>query len=833
MDIFSNLVLGFSVSLQPLNVVFCFVGVALGVIVGILPGLGSAATIALLLPITYFLDTTSAIIMLAGIWYGSMYGGSITSILLRVPGESASVMVAIDGYELTKQGRAGAALGISMFSAFIAGMFGLLGLGLLAPTLAEFALSFGPPEYFALTLLGLSLVSYLATNSMSKAVAVTIFGLLLGTVGLDPVRSSARFTFGFLSLQSGLDLVPMVMGLFGISEVLSLIEQKIAPTTPVSVPRGLRAVLPTWADWKAAARSLAQGSVVGFLVGLLPGGGATVSSYVAYAVAKRWSHPSQRFGHGAVGGVAAPEAAANAATCAGFIPLLTLGLPDNAVMALMLGAFMLHGVTPGPTLMTQHPEMFWAIVTSMFIGNCILILVMLPLIGQLAKITRLPTSILVPIIVLACLAGAYGVNNNAVDIIAMTAFGVLGFVMRKFDFPVAPLVLAFVIGPIMETALRQSLIMSKGDFMIFLDRPLSGTLVSLAIAIWLIPLLLKLLSAGRRRWTIPRAAEIARLPLPIAILVIAAAFASTLMPAGAQDYPTKTISVVVPYPPGGRTDLAARTLAQLLKDELHVPVVVVNRPGASGVLGANDVAAAAPDGYTIGVFSTGFLTSLFTVPTPPRAGDFDPVALFNLDPAVIAVNPDRGWHNLQELVAYAQANPGTLRVGINSGSSAHVFAAAFMDEAHIDALYVPFRGGGERTVALAGGHIDVDFDIIAPMRPMMEAKKIAVLGVAADQRNADYPDIPTMSENGVKLGISSWHGVFVPHGTPPTVVARLSAAVANVCANPSFLAHMHDLLLGVHYLNSKDFQQFFAAEADLNLVLIRKLGLYVDPTSAK
>src|SRR5690349_11539654 len=459
MELFSNLALGFSVSLQPLNLLFCFTGVLLGVVIGILPGLGSAATIALLLPITYFLDTTTAVIMLAGIWYGSMYGGSITSILLRVPGEAASVMVAIDGHELTKQGRAGAALGMSIFSAFIAGMVGLLGLGLVAPTLAEFALDFGPPEYFALTLLGLTLVSYLATDSMWKAVAVTLFGLLLGTVGLDPVRSSARFTFGTLNLQTGIDLVPMVMGLFGISEVFHLIETKITGVPSViTMPKGLLAVLPRREDWRNARRAIGQGTLVGFFVGLLPGGGATISSYVAYAVAKRWGLKTQKFGEGAISGVAAPEAAANAATCSGFIPLLTLGLPDNVVMALILGAFMLHGVTPGPTLMMQHPQIFWAIVTSMFIGNCILIITMLPMIGVLAKITLIPNNILVPIIVLACLAGAYGVNNNPVDIITMTGFGILGYLMTKFGFPHAPMVLAFVLGPIMETALRQSLI---------------------------------------------------------------------------------------------------------------------------------------------------------------------------------------------------------------------------------------------------------------------------------------------------------------------------------------------------------------------------------------
>lgn len=488
MDAISNLALGFSVALQPVNLLFCLIGVTLGVVVGILPGLGSAATIALLLPVTYFLSPTSAIIMLAGIWYGSMYGGSITSILLRVPGESASVMVAIDGYEMTKQGRGGVALGISMFSAFIAGMFGLVGLSLLAPTLANFALSFGPPEFFALTLLGLTLVAYLATSSVLKAVIVTVIGLLLGTVGLDPVRSAARFTFGTLSLQSGIDLVPMVMGLFGIAEVFLLLEQKVANALPIKVPSGLRAVLPTKQDWKDAARPISQGTITGFLVGLLPGGGATVSSYVAYAVAKRWSHPSQKFGQGAVGGVAAPESAANAATCAGFVPLLTLGLPENAVMALMLGAFMLHGITPGPTLMMQHPEMFWGIITSMFVGNCILLAAILPLIGPISRITTVPNSIVVPLIVLVCLAGAYAVNNNSFDILTMTLFGVIGYLMRKFDFPPAPLVLAFVIGPIMETALRQSLIMSSGDFLIFFERKISGTLIGVAILVAISPL---------------------------------------------------------------------------------------------------------------------------------------------------------------------------------------------------------------------------------------------------------------------------------------------------------------------------------------------------------
>jgi putative tricarboxylic transport membrane protein len=831
MELVSNLALGFSVSLQPLNLLLCFIGVALGVVIGILPGLGSAATIALLLPITYFLDTTTAIIMLAGIWYGSMYGGSITSILLRVPGESASVMVAIDGYELTKQGRAGAALGMSMFSAFIAGMFGLLGLGLIAPTLAEFALDFGPPEYFALTLLGLTLVSYLATDSMWKAVAVTSLGLLFGTVGLDPVRSMARFTFGSLTLQSGLDLVPMVMGLFGISEVFNMLERKLSRLSPeagLTVPRGLLAVLPTRQDWADARRSIGQGTLVGFFVGLLPGGGATISSYVAYAVAKQWSKPSQKFGAGAIGGVAAPEAAANAATCSGFIPLLTLGLPDNVVMALILGAFLLHGVTPGPTLMVQHPEMFWGIVTSMFIGNCMLIFAMLPLIGVLSKITLIPDNIVVAIIVLACLAGAYGVNNNPMDIVTMTAFGVLGYLMAKFGFPAAPMVLAFVLGPIMETSLRQSLIMSRADFLVFWTRPVSAALMTVFVIVIALPLVRRAGGALLQKWSRPRASDgpSKSAILPLLLVVGLLGVAST---AHAEDYPSKAVSLVVPYPAGGRTDLTARAVAQFLKAELGQPVVVVNKPGASGVIGAKEVAGAPPDGYTLGLFSTGFLTAQYMVPTPTNVAEYEFVALVNMDPAAIAVSRSRQWETLKDLIKYGRDHPGVLRVGINAGSSAHIFAAAFMEKAKLDVIYVPFRGGGERSVALAGGHIDVDFDIVAPMRPLVESNKIRILAIASDKRVEEYPDIPTMAQSGVDLTISSWHGVFAPRGTSKDVVSRLSRALEHVCGNAEFIAHMRKLLLGVHYLDAKKFRDFFAENDRINLDLIRALGLYVAP----
>lgn len=328
--------------------------------------------------------------------------------------------------------------------------------------------------------------------------------------------------------------------------------------------------------------------------------------------------------------------------------------------------------------------------------------------------------------------------------------------------------------------------------------------------------------------------QLARVSAALSLSLIAGLVVlSGTSPATAQDYPTKPISMIVPYPPGGRTDLAARTLAEFLKTELKVPIVVINKPGASGVLGAKELSGATPDGYTIGVFSTGFLTSLHMVPTPPILAEYELVSMFNQDPAVIATGTDREWKNLRQLVDYGINNPKKLKVGINAGSSAHIFAAAFMDAAKIDAVYVPFRGGSERTAALAGGHIDVDFDIIAPMKPMIDAKKIAAFGVAAIERSPDYNDIPTMAESGVPLSISSWHGVFVPRGAPPAVIAKLDRAVAAVAANPQFVGKMREMLLGIRHLDTPAFKTFFKVQDTLMLALIKKLDLYVEPQASK
>lgn len=487
METLHDLILGFSVSLSPLNLLYCFIGVLLGTVVGVLPGLGASATIALLLPITFYINDTSAIIMLAGIWYGSMYGGSTTSILLRIPGEAASVVTCLDGYEMAKKGRGGPALGISAFGSFIAGTLGILGLMLLAPPLAEFSLKFGPPEYFGLTMLGLTLVAYLAQGSMLKALIMVAVGLFLGTIGLDAVESRARFTYNTYILMNGLELVPIAMGLFGISEVLGIIDEKSSKEEVAKPPKGLLAFLPNKKDWRDSTGAIARGTILGFLVGIIPGGGATISSFVAYAVEKRFSRHPEKFGTGLIEAVAAPESANNSATAGAFIPLLSLGIPSNVIMALMLGALMLHGITPGPMLLKQRPDMFWGVVTSMYVGNIMLLILNLPLIGLFTQITKVPEAIMGSIITMVCLLGAYVINNNPMDILIMIIFGILGYLLKKFKFEAAPLLLAFILGPMIEISLRQSLITSRGSFMIFFSRPISGVLLGLAIFLLITP----------------------------------------------------------------------------------------------------------------------------------------------------------------------------------------------------------------------------------------------------------------------------------------------------------------------------------------------------------
>ena len=489
MDLLSSMALGLSVALQPINLLYCFAGVFIGTLVGVLPGIGPVAAMSLLLPVTFSAPPEAGIIMLAGIYYGSMYGGSTTAILVNIPGEAASVVTCLDGHQMARQGRAGPALGIAAMGSFIAGTLAVVGLMLVAPTLARWAVKFGPAEYFSLMVLGLSVLTYLSHGPLLKALIMACFGLVLGLIGIDSINAMPRLTFDRMELVDGVGLVPIVMGLFGIAEILSNIERSISREIFAQRITGL---MPTRRDWKESAGPLARGSLLGFVLGVLPGGGAVISSFISYALEKRLSKAPETFGKGAIAGVAGPEAANNAAAGSGFIPLLTLGIPPNVVLALLLGAFIVHGLQPGPLLMLQNPNIFWGIVASMYIGNVMLLILNLPLIGMWVQVLKVPYKILFPVIVLFCLIGVYSLSNSIFDIYVMILFGVLGYLMRKLGYEPAPLVLAFVLGPMMENNLRKALIISDGSFWIFIDSKLSLACLALAallLATAIIPLL--------------------------------------------------------------------------------------------------------------------------------------------------------------------------------------------------------------------------------------------------------------------------------------------------------------------------------------------------------
>jgi putative tricarboxylic transport membrane protein len=463
---------GFAAALTPTNLFWAIFGVTAGTLVGVLPGLGPPATIAILLPLSINLDPATGLIMMAGIYYGAKYGGSTTSILLNIPGEDASVVTAIDGYQMARQGRAGPALGIAAIGSFIAGTVGLIALTFMAPLVAELAIIFGPPEYASLMLLGLSLVVLLAGRSKIKAVISGLLGFLLSTIGLDLFSGSTRFTMGQVELANGVEFVALSIGLFALGEVMVNVEEETGHKL-FKVPSKLKELFPSKKDFKDSAGAIAQGSVVGFFLGVLPGAGSTVASFVSYTVAKRFSRHPEEFGRGAISGVAAPEAANNSATAGAFVPLLTLGIPGSATTAIMLGALFLYGLQPGPLFFTENPDVVWPIIASMYIGNVILVMLNLPLVPVFASILRIPYYIMYPAIVIISVVGVYSINNSMFDIGLLVAAGLLGYVMRKIDLPTAPLVLAFVLGPLFEQAVRRSLILSQGDLQIFITRPWS------------------------------------------------------------------------------------------------------------------------------------------------------------------------------------------------------------------------------------------------------------------------------------------------------------------------------------------------------------------------
>lgn len=478
MDIVASLGLGFSVALDPMNILYCFIGVLLGTLVGVLPGIGPTATIAMLLPITFSLSPAGALIMLAGIYYGAQYGGSTTAILINLPGESSSAVTAIDGYQMAKQGRAGPALATAALGSFFAGTVATLLLAFFAPPLARAALNFGAPEYFALIVLGLLVSIALAHGSILKALGMIVLGLLLGMVGQDIYTGQPRFTFGIRELYSGLNFVSVAVGIFGVAEILRNLENEKGRDVMVKAVKNLWL---TKDDFKRIVGPVLRGTALGSLLGILPGGGHILSSFASYSAEKRLSKTPEQFGHGAIEGVAGPESANNAAAQTSFIPLLTLGIPAHPVMALMVGAFILQGITPGPNVINDQPALFWGIIASMWVGNVLLVLLNLPLIGLWVKMLSIPYRALFPAIVLFACIGCFSINQNVFDVYAIAFFGVVGYVLIRFGCEPAPLLLGFVLGPLLEEHLRRAMIISRGDATVFLTRPISATLLGLAL----------------------------------------------------------------------------------------------------------------------------------------------------------------------------------------------------------------------------------------------------------------------------------------------------------------------------------------------------------------
>jgi len=480
MGLFDNLVLGFEVALTWQALWFCFMGVSVGMFIGVLPGIGPLAAISMLLPLTYYTTPTNALIMLAGIYYGSQYGGSVSSILLRLPGEASTAITAIDGYEMTRKGRAGAALLITTVASFVGGTIGIILMTAFAPLLADLALSFGSAEMFALMVAGLTAASALTDGSPVKGFAMVAIGLIVGIVGMDVTTGVMRFTYDQIELLDGVNLVAAALGLFGVSEILANIGQPQAKEV-VTRKVTLRSMMPTWQETRDAIPATLRGSAAGVLFGILPGAGATISSFFSYAVEKRFSRNRDRLGTGAVEGVAGPEAANNAAAQTAFIPALTLGIPGNPLMALMLGAMIVHGVAPGARMLTNTPDVFWGLVASFWIGNLMLLILNIPLIGIWVRMLTVPYRLLYPAIMLLIVIGVYSVNNSVFDIYVLVFFGLLGYAMRLLGFSPAPLVLGLVLGPMLEDNLRRSLMLSDGDYSIFVTRPISCGLLVLTV----------------------------------------------------------------------------------------------------------------------------------------------------------------------------------------------------------------------------------------------------------------------------------------------------------------------------------------------------------------
>jgi TctA family transporter len=495
MDLLANLGVGLHAALTPINLLYCLIGAFLGTLIGVLPGLGPVATIAMLLPATFTLPPLSSLIMLAGIYYGAQYGGSTTAILVNIPGESSSIVTALDGYQMARQGRAGVALATAAIGSFFAGTVATFLLAVFAPPLADIALKFGPAEYFSLMVLGLIASVILAHGSLLKAIGMIVLGLLLGLVGADVTSGTQRYTFGITELSDGIGFVVVAMGMFGLGEIISNLEHD--DTRELMVKR-VTSLMPTKEDWKRMCAYILSGTGLGSALGILPGGGAMLASFAAYSLEKKVSKNSHQFGKGAIEGVAAPESANNAGAQTSFIPMLTLGIPSNPVMALMIGAMIIQGIQPGPAVMTKQPDLFWGLIVSMWIGNFFLIILNLPMIGLWVKLVSVPYHILYPAILVFCGIGVFSLNNTEFDIYFMAIFGLLGYVFAKLECEPAPMLLGFILGPMMEEYLRRAMTIYRGDLTVFVTRPISAAMLAFA-ATGLVVVLLPAISKKREQ----------------------------------------------------------------------------------------------------------------------------------------------------------------------------------------------------------------------------------------------------------------------------------------------------------------------------------------------
>lgn len=483
MDLINNLAHGFSVALTFKNVGLCFIGCMIGTLIGVLPGVGPIATIAMLLPITFGLDPTGALIMLAGIYYGAQYGGSTTSILVNIPGEATAVVTALDGHQMAKQGRAGIALGIAAIGSFFAGCVATIFIAAMSLPLTRLAQLFGPAEYFSLMVMGLVFSTVLAQGSVYKAILMVLLGLLLSTIGTDLETGQERITMGIQNLSDGLDFTPLAMGIFGFAEILRNLDQ---PEARDVLRHKIGRLLPNFADIRQSTAPILRGTFIGGLLGILPGSGAVLGPFASYAVEKKLSKDPSRFGKGAIEGVAGPESANNAGAQTSFIPLLTLGIPPNAVMALMVGAMTIHGIIPGPQVMTKNPDLFWGMIASMWIGNAMLVIINLPLVGMWVSLLKVPYRMLFPAILIFCCIGIYSVNNSMEDVLSTAFFTLVGYLLIKFGFEPAPMLLGFVLGKLMEEKFRQAMILSRGSFMTFIERPVSAVLMAAAVILLIV-----------------------------------------------------------------------------------------------------------------------------------------------------------------------------------------------------------------------------------------------------------------------------------------------------------------------------------------------------------